>query len=347
MCALKGQTILDEVMIHLAEKIRLNMCRRTLLGAAGMSLGGWVFGQSKERFPSRPIHLIVPVPPGGPADLAARALAEGLRAKLGQPVLVENRPGAAGMVGSGQALRAAPDGYTLLVSLPSAQITAPLLTAKAPYDGARDFTAVGEVARFTGVLLVNSSAPVNDVKELVGYVKTRPGRWNFGSTGVGSNPHLVMELLKLRTGMHLVHIPYNGGAAMLQALLNDDVQVLFGEVVTAQPWIRSKRLKPLAVVSNHRSPLLPEVPTLAEAGIADAPADFWLGIAGPPRMPMDLVRLLNLAMAKAVEQPAMRQFFTQTASRPAVGSPEALALLWQSEQRRWAEVIRANQIRAD
>lgn len=321
--------------------------RQLLAAAATTTLPLLAQGQGREAFPSRPIRLVVPVPPGGPADLAARAIAERLRVELGQPVVVDNRAGAAGTLGTGQVLQAAPDGYTLLLSLPSAQITAPLLLGKAPYDGAKDFTAIGQFARFTAVLLVNKSVPVRDFKGLVSYVKQQPGRLNYGSTGIGSNPQLVAELFKLRTGSHIVHIPYKGGAAMLQALLNDEVQVLFGEMTTALPWIQSGRLTPLAIVSNKRSPLLPDVPTLMEEKVIDAPADFWMGLAGPPHIPADMVQQLNLALAKSVEHPDMKQFFAKTGAEPASGSPEAFQSLWQSEQRRWAAVIRANNIRAE
>jgi tripartite-type tricarboxylate transporter receptor subunit TctC len=321
--------------------------RRLLAAAATAALAPLAHGQGREAFPSRPIRLVVPVPPGGPADLAGRAIAERLRVEIGQPVVVDNRPGAAGMLGTGQVLQAPADGYTLLLSLPSAQITAPLLLDKAPYDGAQDFTAIGQFVRFTAVLLVNKSTPVRDFKGLVSYARQRPGRLNYGSAGIGSNPHLVTELFKLRTGTHLVHIPYKGGAAMLQALLNDEVQVLFGEMTTALPWIQSGRLTALAIVSEKRSHALPDVPTLMEEKVIDAPADFWMGLAGPPRMPADVVRQLNLALVKAVEHPEMKQFFVKTGAEPATGSPEAFRSLWQSEQRRWAAVIRANRIRAE
>jgi tripartite-type tricarboxylate transporter receptor subunit TctC len=321
--------------------------RRLLAAAAATALPLLAQGQGREAFPSRPIRLVVPVPPGGPADLAGRAIAERLRVELGQPVVVENRAGASGTLGTSQVLQAAPDGYTLFISLPSAQITAPLLMAKPPYDGAKDFTAIGQFARFTAVLLVNKSVPVRDLKGLVSYARQRPGRLNYGSTGIGSNPHLVMELFKLRTGTHIVHIPYKGGAGMLQALLNDEVQVLFGEMTTALPWIQSGRVTPLAVVSNRRSPQLPDVPTLVEEKILDAPADFWMGLAGPARMPADVVRQLNLALAKSVEHPEMKQFFAKTGAEAATGSPEVFQSLWQSEQRRWAAVIRANSMRAE
>ncbi|BEP95413.1 tripartite tricarboxylate transporter substrate binding protein [Acidovorax sp. A79] len=326
----------------------MSASRRQLLAMGTMgALSPLALAQGRDAYPVRPLRLVVPVPPGGPADLVARAIAERMREELGQPIIVDNRPGAAGTLGTAHVVQAPPDGYTLLLSLPSAQITAPLLLEKPPYDGAKDFTAIGQFIRTTAVLLVNKSVPVRDFQGLVRYAKARPGQLNYGSTGIGSNPHLVMEKVKLSTGMHLVHIPYKGGAAMLQAAVNNEVQMLFGEVATAMQWIQTGRLVPLGVVSSKRSPLLPDVPSLVEDKVLDAPADFWMGLAGPPRMPAALAQQLNRALSKAVEHPEMQQFFAKTAAEPVTGSPESFESLWQSEQRRWGAVIRARQIRAE
>ncbi|MDN8618831.1 Bug family tripartite tricarboxylate transporter substrate binding protein [Variovorax ginsengisoli] len=320
--------------------------RRRLL-AAMAALPTFALAQGRDAYPSRAIRLVVPVPPGGPADLAARAIAERLREELGQPVVVDNRAGAAGTLGTVNVLQAPADGYTLLLSMPSAQITAPLMLEKPPYDGAKDFTAIGQFLRTSAVLLVNKTVSVRDFQGLVSYAKARPGKLNYSSTGIGSNPHLVMELVKLRTGMDIVHVPYKGGAAMLQAAVSNEVQILFGEISTSMPWIQSGRLTPLGIVSDKRSPLLPDVPSLVEDKVLDAPADFWMGLAGPPRMPAGLVRKLNHALAKAVRHPEMQQFFAKTATEPAFTDPESFQVLWQSEQHRWEEVIRARHIRAE
>lgn len=325
-----------------------SLLRRQVLAAlAALPTLALAQGQTRDAYPSRPIRLVVPVPPGGPADLAARALAERLREELGQPVVVDNRAGAAGTLGTTNVLQAPADGYTLLLSLPSAQITAPLMLEKPPYDGAKDFTAIGQFLRTSAVLLVNKSVPVTDFQSLVSYAKARPGKLNYSSTGVGSNPHLVMELVKLRTGIDIVHVPYKGGAAMLQAAVSNEVQVLFGEISTSMPWIESGRLTPLGIVSAKRSPLLPNVPSLVENRVLDAPADFWMGLAGPPRTPANLVRQLSRALEKAIVHPDMKQFFAKTATESAFTDAAAFEALWHSEERRWAEVIRARQIRAE
>ncbi|MDO8905620.1 tripartite tricarboxylate transporter substrate binding protein [Hydrogenophaga sp.] len=326
----------------------MSTSRRQLLALGAMAaFPGLSLGQVRETYPSRPLRLVVPVPPGGPADLAARAIAERLREELGQPVVVDNRAGAAGTLGSSLALQAPSDGYTLLLSLPSAQITAPLLFAKPPFDGAKDFTAIGQFLRTTAVLLVNKSVPVSNFQGLVNHVKARPGQLNYSSTGIGSNPHLMMELVKQTTGMHIVHIPYKGGAPMLQAAIANEVQVLFGELSTAMPWIQAGQLKPLGIVSRKRSALLPDVPSLVEEQVIDAPADFWMGLAGPPRMPADRVQQLNQALAKAVEHPEMKQFFAKTATEAAFTTPESFAALWQAEQSRWENLINTRKIRVE
>jgi tripartite-type tricarboxylate transporter receptor subunit TctC len=321
------------------------LTRRAVIGAFG--LAALPLPAQVAEYPQRPIRLVVPAPPGGPMDLAARALAEPLRAELGQAVVIENRAGAAGMLGTGTVAQATPDGYTLAISAPSSQITAPLLIDKPPFNGARDFTPIGQFARFGGVLLVNAAMPVQDMKQLVALVLKYPGKFNYGSPGQGSNPHLLGELLKSRTKMHLVHIPYKGGAPALQALLNDEIQVYFDAVSSAMPWIRAGRVRPIAVVSGQRLPVLPDVPTLIEEKVFDAPADFWIGIAGPKGMPGPVVSRLNEALRKAARHPDMLQFLTRVAGEPAPGTPEALQALWIAEQQRWGALISANKIRAD
>lgn len=322
--------------------------RREVLGLLTLAaLSHGVAAQQLDAYPSRPIKLVVPVPPGGPADTFARGLAERLRVELGQPVVIDNRPGASGMLGTGYVQQAAPDGYTLLVSLPSAQITAPLLLDKPAFDGTTDFTPIGRFARFTAVLLIHESVPVKDFASFVDHVRQRPGRLNYASTGTGSNPHLVMESLKMQRKLHLVHIPYRGGAPAMQALVAGEVQTMFGEMTTAMSWIRSGRVLPLAVVAEKRSEALPQVPTLREAGMADAPVESWMALAGPRGLPPPIVRRLNQALEVALRQTGLRQLMATSGGEASWSSPDDLQALWVSDRRRWAEVIRAHGIRAD
>lgn len=322
--------------------------RRQLLRIALLACA--TFGATSPHandYPVRPIRLIVPVPPGGPTDLAARSLAERLKDELGQPIVIDNRPGASGTLGTALILSAPPDGYTLLVSLPSAQITAPLLMKKPPFDGAEQFTPIGLFARFTPVLLVSAALPVNSFADLVQHAKRNPGKLNYSSTGIGSNPHLMAELLSARTATEFVHIPYKGGAAATQALVSGEVQFVFGELSTALSWIQTGKVKAVAVVSDHRSKLLPGVPTLAEAGLADAPTNPWIGLAGPAHLPAAVVKRLNQALVKATQQPDLQQALAKGGLEASSSSPEALRSLWNEEKRRWGAVIKANNIQAE
>lgn len=321
--------------------------RRQFLAFGTVAVALPAFAQALAAYPARAIKLVVPFPPGGLTDLGSRVFADRLAAELGQPVVVDNRAGAAGTMGTTFAMQSPADGYTLLFSIPSSQIIAPMLQSMPGYDGVKDFTPIGQLARFAGVLVVSSAVPVKNVKELVAYVKERPGRLNYGSSGIGSNNHLLGELLKMRTGMHLVHIPYKGGAGAMQALANNEIQVFFDALATAQAWEKSGRVKILAVASAKRSPLVPSVPTLIEEKVFDAPADFWLGLAGPKGLPTEIVSRLNSAVAKAAAHPDMRKFLANSGGDVEAGSPEAFRALWAAEQRRWGDVIRANHIQAE
>lgn len=329
--------------------VKSNMHRTILLGAALLFAGSVTAPAIAQTtsYPARLIRLIVPVPAGGPSDLMARALAEAMRVELGQPLVVDNRPGAAGALGTASALQSSPDGYTLVLSAPSSQVTAPLLMEKPLFDGVRGLTAIGQFARYPVVLLASQATPVRSVPELVAYAKQRPGKLNYASAGIGSSPHLVGELLKAKTGIHLVHIPYRGGAPALQALVNDEAQVYFDSLSSALPWIRAGKVRPLAVLSARRNALLPDVPTLMEEKVLDAPSDFWLGLAGPAGLPDAVVARLSQALAKATTSPELSAFLAKGAGEPAFSTPEAFQSLWVTEQRRWSEVIRTNRIRAE
>ena len=314
---------------------------------SAMTLSYPAHAEQADLYPTRAIRLVVPVPPGGPADQIARAFADKLRVELGQAVVIDNRPGAAGSLGTAQVLQAPADGYSLLVSLPSAQITAPLLMEKPPFDGVNDFTPIGRFGYFTAVLLVNETVPASSFHELLALIKQHPGKLNYASTGIGGLPHLTTELLKMREGLDMLHIPYRGGAAAVQALIANEAQVMFGEITTALPWIRSKRLKALAVASENRSTLLPDVPTLTEAGMRDAPGNTWIGLAGPPGMPAAIVARLNQALVKASQHKEMVQLFKDRGAEPAPSSPNEFKAMWAADQRRWRNVIQTNHIRAE
>ncbi|MBN9409923.1 MAG: tripartite tricarboxylate transporter substrate binding protein [Burkholderiales bacterium] len=305
------------------------------------------FAQAAGDYPNRPIRLIVPFAPGGGTDVNARMVAERLRTELGQPVVVDNRPGATGTIGTAAALTAPADGYTLLFTTSTNQIIAPLLMDKPPYDGAKDFTPITQIIRYLGVLLVSSSVPATNMQELIAYAKSRPGKLNYGSAGIGSTNHLLGEMLKNKTGMELVHVPYKGSAAASQALAADEIQVFFDTVPGAQNWLKLGRVKVIALASEKRSDLMPGVPTLVEQGIFDGPADYWMGLMAPPGMPPALVAKIQAATAKMMATPEMAQFAAKGGGEVAVGSPAQFQSLLAGEQRRWGDVIRRNNIRAE
>ena len=327
-----------------------SLTRRATLAAfvAGASmLAAPAFAQGTGDYPNRPIKLIVPFAPGGGTDVTARMVAERLRNELGQPVVVDNRPGATGTIGTAAALTAPADGYTLLFTTSTNQVIAPLLMEKAPYDGAKDFTPITQVIRYLGVLLVSSSVPANNIQELVAYAKQRPGKLNYGSAGIGSTNHLLGEMLKNKTGMELVHVPYKGSAPASQALAADEIQVFFDTVPGAQNWLKLGKVKVIALATDKRSNLMPGVPTLVEQGIFDGPTDYWMGLMAPPGMPPALVAKINDAAAKMMASPEMVQFAAKGGGESAVGTPAQFQSLLSGEQKRWGDVIRKNNIRAE
>jgi len=322
------------------------MSRRSLL--AGMAIA--VFAASalaQSDYPNRPIRLLVPFAPGGGTDLTARMVAERLRLELGQAVVVDNRPGAAGTLGSVAAMRAAPDGYTILFTTSTNQIIAPLLMETAPYDGARDFAPVSLLIRYGGVLLVSTSFPGRTFQEFVAYARQRPGKLNYASSGIGSTNHLLGEMLKNRTGMELVHVPYKGSAPAVQALASDEVQVFFDTIPSAQNWLKQGRVKVLATTGETRTSLMPEAPTLVELGVFDGSTDYWMGLAMPPGTPSPIVGKVREAVSRMMASPEMMDFAAKGGGEGAAGSSEQFGKLLLEEQRRWGELIRKNHIRAE
>ncbi len=322
--------------------------RRTVLHAAAAAAAMLALpARAQSDYPNRPIKLLVPFAPGGGTDVTARMFAERLRVELGQPVVIDNRPGATGTIGTLAAARSPADGYTLLFTTSTNQIIAPLMMEKAPYDGVRDFTPVTLLIRYLGVLLVSNSVPANNFAEFLAYAKQRPGKLNYASSGVGSTNHLIGEMFKGRTGLHLVHIPYKGSAAGVAALAADEVQVFFDTVPSAQNWIRQGKVKALAVASDTRSSLMPDVPTLVELKVFDGPADYWMGLMAPPGTPAPLVARVRDAVARMMAAPEMQQFAAKGGGEISVGTPQQFAKLLDEEQKRWGEVIRSNNIRVE
>jgi tripartite-type tricarboxylate transporter receptor subunit TctC len=297
-------------------------------------------------YPARPVRIIVPFAPGGPADIVARLLAQKLGEHLGKQFYVENQPGAGGNLGMGAAARATPDGYTtVLVS--SSYMVNPSLYPKVPYDPARDFLPVTLPAFAPNVLVANPSLPITSVKELAEYVKTNPGKLSFASAGMGTTPYLSGELFKLSISADLVHVPFNGSAPAIQSTLGGHTPFAFVVLAPAVPQVKEGKLRGLAVLSAQRSSALPEVPTIAEAGFPGQEADTLLGLLVPAGTAKPTIDLLHREIARIVALPDVKDRLDAIGFVPVANTPDEFAAVIKAESERWAKVIRAANIRAE
>jgi tripartite-type tricarboxylate transporter receptor subunit TctC len=298
------------------------------------------FAQSDANYPTRPIRMVAPSSAGGPVDVIARLVSGGLTEVLGQQVVVDNRAGAAGLIGSETVATAAPDGYTLLFGFSGPLVIVPNLGTKTPYDTLKDFAPVTLAAQAPYVLVVHPSLPVSNVKELIALAKSRPGKLNFGSGGNGTGIHLAGELLKLTAGINIVHVPYKGAGPAQTALLGNEVDMLFNGVAPALPHIKTGKLKALAVGGAKRTPLLPEIPTIAESGLAFNTTG-WYGILAPRATPRAIVTKVQTATAKAINTPALKDQLTRQAFEGVASSPEDFGKMIREEWTKWERVIKA------
>ena len=300
-----------------------------------------------ETWPTRAVHIIVPFPPGSSPDLVARMLTEKLAQALGQPVIVENKPGAGGNLGTGLVAKAAPDGYTLGLSIPGPLAVNTVLYKKMEYDPFKELAPITLVALSPNVLIVNPSLGVNSVKEFVDYVKARPGKLNYGSVGNGSASHLTMELLKMRSGMDIVHVPYPGSPQVNTAILANQIQAGFVVPATAMPLAHAGRLKALAVTSSVRSVVVPELPTVAAAGFPGFESSAWLGMVAPAKTPKPIIDRLSRELVTIIRSPEVREKMLRIYFQPIGTAPEGLSNLMRSERDRWAKVIKQSGASAD
>src|SRR5213082_2472291 len=259
------------------------------------------------QYPAKPIHLIVPFPPGGGNDTVARAIAQEISPELGQPVVIDNRPGAGGSVGAELAAKSPPDGYTLFLAGVGSHAVNPNLHARLAYDPVRDFTPITLVASAPSVLVVNPAVPARTVAEFTAYARANPGKLNYASNGNGSAAQLAAAMYEYMAGVKMVHVPYKCMAPAMTYLLSGEVQLMFGTVVALVPHIQSGKLRAIAVTSRKRSALLPDVPTLAESGLSDYQAGSWYGVMAPAGTPREIVARLHGAIARALKQPDVAQ----------------------------------------
>ncbi|ANN75934.1 Bug family tripartite tricarboxylate transporter substrate binding protein [Bordetella flabilis] len=293
---------------------------------------------SAQDFPDRPVRLVVPFPAGGTTDILARLLGNALSAKWSQPVVVENKPGASGTIFSEQLARSAPDGYTLMVTA-THHVINPALYKNLRYDTRTDFTPIALVAAVPNVLVVNPAFPAKTVAELIAYAKANPGKVNFGSAGTGGANHLSGELFKSMTGVDMVHIPYKGAAPALNDLLGGQIRVMFDSVPGVLQHIKAGKLRALGVTSLTRSPALPDVPTLDEAGVKGFEATAWFGLYGPGNMPADLTARLSRDVLAALQSPEIKQQFALQGAEPGTMTQPQFAQFVNAEMDKWAKVI--------
>jgi len=321
-----------------------NHARNVLLAALLLGLAHGVFGQG---YPAKPIRLVVPFPAGESVDATARLVGQSWSAALGAQILVDNRGGAGGTIGSEAVAKSAPDGYTLLWGNVGPLAIGPGLYKKLGYDVAKDFEPVSLVATLPFVLFASPVLPANSVTELVAYAKVHPGEINFGSTGVGSGLHLIAELFKSVAGIQIVHVPYKGVAQALPEMMSGKVQIAFNTIPAFLPHVKAGRLKALAITAASRSPLLPEVPAMTEVGFAGVQGGSWHAVVAPAGTPRAIIERLNRTLVATIAVPDLRNQLLNQGAQPVGSSAEELRKFMQAEAEKWGRVIRSSGARAD
>jgi tripartite-type tricarboxylate transporter receptor subunit TctC len=324
------------------------MHRSALAIFAGFALA--TFGSPSafaQAYPAKPIRLIVPFPPGGSTDIVARIVALKLGDRLGQQVVVENRGGAGGTIGTEAVAKAPPDGYTLGVASTSTHAVAPSVYGKLGYDPVKDFAPISLVAVSPYLLVVHPDVPAKSLSEFVAYARTRPGKLNYASAGTGSTTHLAMEMLKSAAGLYLVHIPYNGNGPAGTAVIGGQVEALFGSLPAVLPHAKSGRVRPLAVGTPKRSPSLPEVPTVAESGFAGFDASLWLAIMAPAGTPPGVVDRLNKEIVAIIGSPEAADALSKAGAEPLTSTPAELGAMVKDGVEKYAQIVKQAGVKAE
>ncbi len=301
-----------------------------------------------QTYPSKPVRFVVPFPPGGPLDVMARGVGQKLQETWGQPVVVDNRPGAGGGIGADLVAKSPGDGYTLLMGAVSTHAINPSLYAKVPYDAQRDFVPVALVAQVPNILVINPSVPVQSVQELIDYARAKPGSLSFGSGSTGSTGHLAGELFKTMAGVDMVHIPYKGGAPAMQDLLAGQTQLMFDNLANALPQVKAGKLRALAVTTLKRAPAVPDLPTIAEAGLPGFDLTTWFGVFVPAGTPPETVAKLNAEIVKALASKDLGERLAAMGTvAPESNTPERFAAFVRAEAAKYAQVVKDSGARVD
>ncbi len=326
---------------------RRNSLWRALIWSTFLGLTPALAMAGEIAYPAKPVRVIVTFTAGGGTDMAARAIGQKLAEQWGQQFIIDNRAGAGGIIGTEIVAKSAPDGYTLLLASSSGLVLNPLLTSKLPYDPVKDFAPVSLLAINPTLLVVISSLPVNNVKELIALAKAKPHSLNYASVGLGSPIHLAMELFKAMTGTDMVHVPYKGAGPAVTDLLGGQVQLMFNSMPTVLPHVKTGKLRALAVGSARRAKTVPDVPTVAESGVPGFDAATWFGIVAPSATPKAVVDKLNAGIAKGLEDPEMAQRLLSQGSEVQGSTPEGLAKYMRDESERWRKLIKTAGIKVD
>jgi len=321
--------------------------RRTLIMLAAVGCTPALAADPAAGYPNKSIRLIVPFPAGGGTDIVARAISVKLTEAWGQQIIIDNRGGAGGVIGADTVAKSTPDGYTLLFGTPGALVINPLLNSKLPYNATKDFAPVSLLALNPQLLAVHNSMPVGTVKELIAYAKAQPGKLNYASVGEGTPNHLAMELFKFMSGTQMVHVPYKGAAPAVTDLVGGQVNLMFNPMPPLMPHVKSGRLKALGVGSTQRSPALPDVPTIAEAGVPGYEYVTWYSIVAPAKTPRAIIDKINSRLAAVLAIPEVALRLSSQGAEPRSSTPEELTRLIQEDYKRLGAVIRSAGIKGE
>jgi tripartite-type tricarboxylate transporter receptor subunit TctC len=305
------------------------------------------FAVAAQTYPDKPIRYVVPYPPGGPLDAVARLLGQKVSERLGQPIIVENKPGAGGNIGADFVAKSAHDGYTILMGAVATHAINPGLYAKMPYDPVKDFTPITLIGVTPNVLVVNPAVPAKDVKEFIAYAKANPGKLNFGSGSTGSAGHLAGELFNEMAGVQMAHIPYKGAAPAMQDLIGGQIQLMFDNMASSLPQVKAGKIRALAVTTPKRASAAPELPAIAESGLPGFDISTWFGLFAPANVPKDVVAKLHTEFTRALALPDVKEKLAGLGIEPVGNKPEEFAAYIKSEAAKYGEVIKKSGARVD